>query len=98
MSFSTRTTDRELRVVWCKYQNLLFDHHNMKTNYEYCHRLDVWEQIRIDILSKRNRELAELKNKRYFDIHHKSVHPPNVGDLSIPSSNSSQELPIPPTR
>ncbi len=79
ISSRSNTTDREIRVVWCKYQNLLFDHHHMKSFYQDTNQLDVWEQIRIDLVKKRKRDIAELKTQRYFDIYHKSVHPPPVG-------------------
>ena len=79
MSSHSNTTDREIRVVWCKYQNLLFDHHYMKNFYRDTNQLDVWEQIRIDLVKKRKRDIAELKTQRYFDIYHKSVRPPPAG-------------------
>lgn len=63
MSVRLRTTDRELRVAWCKYQILLAGHHKMKTVYECRNELDIWEHVREEIESRRRIEISALKTK-----------------------------------
>lgn len=97
MSPRIRQTDRELRVVWCKYQIRLVDHQKAKASYECANSLAQWERIREEIETCRRREISLLKPTLTF-VSSRPYAPLASHTDSVPSrkSPSKREVPEPP--
>jgi hypothetical protein len=53
--------DRQLRLIWSKYQNVLADHQRSRRAHWKNNTLDEWEQVRRDLESQRRKEISEMQ-------------------------------------
>ena len=53
--------NRQLRLIWSKYQNVLADHQRSRRAHWKNNTLDEWEQVRRDLESQRRKEISEMQ-------------------------------------